>query len=1429
MADSIGNTALGNGTTISTNNDDFPVIATTSSSAEDQLMGSSRRSSAKTDALERGEKPLQDNSTSRFEDKSDQAGPYQLVGRGGGALVSRTEHTVLNDLADSDASELPESTDNEHATLGNPDNAQDTDGSKSTTQRGVLAVALIACLLAIVIAVSVTVAVVNQQSQTEVQATQSQDPPATSYNASNTTLPFPVDPDIYTELPTCSQSSEHQGFVELSFANLPITESTNLTELQLELEDLFQELYNNLTGMCLDPAKRVMVSANLTEWYTETFTTDDTDATSNTVTKTTWNPIVRCDGCTPEEPVFRAPAFQAPEEQRRQLDDSIDASSCPTTFDSIQIEFDEFLALFAATLQCRLQQQDNDAVGILIGLTRPIDANGSPLRNETVQQVWPQQIDSYKELLDQAANGTMLAVFAHEELNNLCDCLSLDTDPSAYNNNNGTVDTCMYLLQGTNATEQELQYCLSEEFLLLTPQCQDIIPPLLATFDESNADTDRTDNEEEDEPTSGPSAIQSAQPGSLQPTTKGDDDNSPAPSVVPSWRPTNRESAEPSLGEPTSLGGGPTADATTTLAPTSSVTLFVTTDAFDGLSDAVMEDVLARDDGIWSNQPTASPVPAVSTSSPSATPSAETTLEHTTTTNVEPTPDIGPTDQPTSNSNPRQETTTLAPTALFSTTAEPSPTPTQAISPTEVTTKSADQQPSVWPSMQPSFSPTPDPTSPPTPPPTPNPTRDPTSQPTPDPTSRPTSDPTSRPTPDPTRPPTPDPTSPPTPGPTTSPTTSQPSPTGAAVISIVNLILVDATTRQDIHTISTGDVIRVPVGSSLTVRAQPSSRTEVESVDFYLDGEFFNNGPWPSYAMNGHSISAGIAYLPVSELSVPMMNINITAYPNTTTRRRSLLELVPMQVSFSLVENVPTATPSGVPSSVPSMDPSNAPSLTPSARPSSTPSTNPSFTPSSWFPSISPSKSDSPSLGPLPVPSRTSSIAPSTAPPPPTAVPSKTASIAPSTAPSTTPSTSVPSQTGAPTNPTSGSTTPTPSVKPTNAPTANPSDPATSSTTAPSTGAVTTQPTAAPTASQTAAPSPSPSSLPAPTSSSPTKAPTDGAAPTNPETGSPTSPPTFPPTFPPTSSPSTTPTTSTPSGTPTATPSNVPSSIPSNTPSSVLSMLPSSSPSSLPSSSPSSLPTPSPTNPPTGQPTPSPTNQPTPSPTNQPTPFPTNQPTPSPTNQPTPSPTNQPTPVPTNPPTELPTDPPTPVPTNPPTEPPTNPPTPVPTNPPTQPPTPPPVPTTIATVTTLSGGTVVSNKGLFQIGSTPIDTWFDTSGPSVVTTPGLENINSGRITFAGVQNTNGIYVVVVYDSPVGSGGNAGQATVSVDGGAPTLYSWAECCAEGFRVGPFFAPHSVCFDHSGLVGVIQAWFVDGTNTPTYVVNDASTTTICVNLA
>ena len=91
--------------------------------------------------------------------------------------------------------------------------------------------------------------------------------------------------------PVCSNAStaKWNGFAEF---NLKALMTPILPQDKRNMEVLFRDVYNNISGMCLDPFRRILLNATLLDW--ETLTVEEGQ---QNVTKTVWSGLVSCSGC----------------------------------------------------------------------------------------------------------------------------------------------------------------------------------------------------------------------------------------------------------------------------------------------------------------------------------------------------------------------------------------------------------------------------------------------------------------------------------------------------------------------------------------------------------------------------------------------------------------------------------------------------------------------------------------------------------------------------------------------------------------------------------------------------------------------------------------------------------------------------------------------------------------------------------------------------------------------------------------------------------------------------------------------------------------------------------------------------------------------------------------------------------------------------
>ena len=114
--------------------------------------------------------------------------------------------------------------------------------------------------------------------------------------------PFAIPPANLSEIPSAMSPDDpwippmclvpaitKQGSVELKIQSL--SEDVILKH-RIELQRLFREIYNNISGMCLDPMYRTMYYSTLEEWSITQHGPD-----RPIITTTYWSATVNCSGC----------------------------------------------------------------------------------------------------------------------------------------------------------------------------------------------------------------------------------------------------------------------------------------------------------------------------------------------------------------------------------------------------------------------------------------------------------------------------------------------------------------------------------------------------------------------------------------------------------------------------------------------------------------------------------------------------------------------------------------------------------------------------------------------------------------------------------------------------------------------------------------------------------------------------------------------------------------------------------------------------------------------------------------------------------------------------------------------------------------------------------------------------------------------------
>ncbi|CAB9498469.1 Intercellular signal essential for a variety of patterning events during development (By similarity) [Seminavis robusta] len=270
-------------------------------------------------------------------------------------------------------------------------------------------------------------------------------------------------------LPNCtgdSRSLRKTGFVELHIQGLPIEDDIVLPEIRQELELLFQSIYNNLTGMCLDPFDRVLWNATLERWETfvafediESMNTGSSNSSISTdqvrpqaTTITYWTAEVSCNGCPDSEPLFDNTRLDATGRSRhRGLNEKITNSSStasngthsPSPKVGVDLSYEEFFPIFASNFGFHLPPivvsvvsglnitnssiDFLDLIQVVQALTKsPVQAaNSTSGQFVTVKSLKEDDIQEYDEFV-QASGGQVTTPFVVEELSLIEDCVTTE-------------------------------------------------------------------------------------------------------------------------------------------------------------------------------------------------------------------------------------------------------------------------------------------------------------------------------------------------------------------------------------------------------------------------------------------------------------------------------------------------------------------------------------------------------------------------------------------------------------------------------------------------------------------------------------------------------------------------------------------------------------------------------------------------------------------------------------------------------------------------------------------------------------------------------------------------------------------------------------------------------------------------------------------
>ncbi|CAB9518631.1 Mycoplasma protein of unknown function, DUF285 [Seminavis robusta] len=345
--------------------------------------------------------------------------------------------------------------------------------------------------------------------------------------------------------PPCTGSSDFkQGYVELQIQALP---EGALPDYRDHIEALFREVYNNISGMCLDPFIRVVHNATIEDWETFVIMGDDDGTDGSTVTTVFWLATVACNGCPDFEPLFDSTSideddtgvhiFEIEEKPARtdgtqssppnisQLETNSEVlTSNQNAYEpnqkglghqrrELQQEqlgapsINQFLGLFAATLGYNLgpmlhKESEgtvvvDDNVGlstrVVFATTRAAPGFNGTLNNSTlgvgnvIASVGKEALEEFEEFIE-TNDGVIQAPFSNQ-LNALSECFINDNRKVVAINQGQTNPVCEQLealLEDDSAPNQ-----VDEEILtacILNPtanDCQELLVDIFDGFDET--------------------------------------------------------------------------------------------------------------------------------------------------------------------------------------------------------------------------------------------------------------------------------------------------------------------------------------------------------------------------------------------------------------------------------------------------------------------------------------------------------------------------------------------------------------------------------------------------------------------------------------------------------------------------------------------------------------------------------------------------------------------------------------------------------------------------------------------------------------------------------------------------------------------------------------------------------------------------------
>ncbi|CAB9501774.1 ECF subfamily RNA polymerase sigma-24 subunit [Seminavis robusta] len=348
--------------------------------------------------------------------------------------------------------------------------------------------------------------------------------------------------------PVCmEETTEKIGALELQIAALP---PLALEERKWALEEMFRDIYNSITGMCLDPMVRVLHQAVLLEWETDWGV--GSNITMDDVLNFTQE---QYDAADLADTARMLVAAHSNTHWHRQL---------------LQFDLSEFFSIFVASFGYNLEPvllgDGNQSVTItsnssiqarvVSAFTRLI-IDGVADRNATVSSLDADAIaEAYLVVEDN--NGTIRTAFVSDILQDIEKCLDVN-DASSEN------EICQ-ILNNVDVGAETLSLCLQNPTSL---ECQEILPTVLEAASEE-ADALNTDvsggsggtGSLTNEPTPAPHGTDSEDvPAEMSQETEG---SPTSPGLSPNAGGSTQSSpiSGPTLSSPSSLENSPSIETT---------------------------------------------------------------------------------------------------------------------------------------------------------------------------------------------------------------------------------------------------------------------------------------------------------------------------------------------------------------------------------------------------------------------------------------------------------------------------------------------------------------------------------------------------------------------------------------------------------------------------------------------------------------------------------------------------------------------------------------------------------------------------------------------------------------------------------------------------------------------------------------------------